>query len=242
MVTGPNIITDGLSFYIDAGNVKSYPGSGTVITDISNVSSNYNLVNGVGYSSNNGGSLVFDGVNDRLSPVSSDTLSLFDVDFTLFVVISVPNPQYNQYGSYFGGVIGLHSETGYYRESAIIVGHNEGDTDYYIAAQNIDSAGSNSSTISFGRFEYSSQPILLTLAKIGTAYATFVNGQFIQYIPNMTTYTRPTSGLNVEIGWVNNQPDYGFFRGNIHYVSMYNRVFSLDELASHYNSFKNRFL
>ena len=60
----PRIVTDGLVLCLDAGNRKSYPGSGTTWTDLSGRGNNGTLVNGVGYNSGNGGSLVFDGVND----------------------------------------------------------------------------------------------------------------------------------------------------------------------------------
>ena len=57
------IITSNLVMHVDAGNRSSYPGTGTVLTDLTG---NYNatLVNGVGFDSANGGSLVFDGVDD----------------------------------------------------------------------------------------------------------------------------------------------------------------------------------
>ena len=31
---GPNIVTDGLVFAVDAGSERSYPGSGTTTTDL----------------------------------------------------------------------------------------------------------------------------------------------------------------------------------------------------------------
>ncbi len=56
--------TDDLLLYLDAGNTSSYPGSGTVWTDLSGNDNNATLVNGVGYSNEFGGALTFDGVND----------------------------------------------------------------------------------------------------------------------------------------------------------------------------------
>lgn len=55
-----------LKFFIDAGNSLSYSGSGTSINDLTINANNGILVNGVGYSSANGGILTFDGVNDYL--------------------------------------------------------------------------------------------------------------------------------------------------------------------------------
>jgi len=60
----PKIVTDGLVLCLDAGNPKSYPGSGTTWTDLSGNSNNGTLVNGVGYNGSNLGSLSFDGVDD----------------------------------------------------------------------------------------------------------------------------------------------------------------------------------
>ena len=63
----PRIITDGLVLALDAGNPKSYPGSGTAWTDLSGNGNTGTLVNGVGYSGDNLGSLSFDGVNDHIT-------------------------------------------------------------------------------------------------------------------------------------------------------------------------------
>ena len=60
-----NIVTDGLVLCLDAANKKSYPGTGTTWTDRSGGNNNVTLANGVGFGSNNGGVLTFDGVNDH---------------------------------------------------------------------------------------------------------------------------------------------------------------------------------
>ena len=62
--SGPEIIEDGLVICLDAGNPRSYPGTGTTWTDLSGNGNNGTLVNGPTYSGSNGGSIVFDGVND----------------------------------------------------------------------------------------------------------------------------------------------------------------------------------
>ena len=61
------VITDGLIFYVDAANTKSYPGSGTNTTNLGKTTSTASLVNGVAYTSSYGGSFVFDGTNDYIS-------------------------------------------------------------------------------------------------------------------------------------------------------------------------------
>ena len=61
----PRIVTDGIILYLDAGNIKSYSGSGTTWTDISTNNHNATLTNGPTYNSDNGGCIVFDGTNDH---------------------------------------------------------------------------------------------------------------------------------------------------------------------------------
>jgi len=62
---GPNIVKDGLVLYLDAGSPNSYYGGrGTVWKDMSGNGNNGTLTNGPTFNSGNGGSIVFDGVDD----------------------------------------------------------------------------------------------------------------------------------------------------------------------------------
>lgn len=58
------IVRNGLIMHLDATNVKSYPGSGTVWKDISGNKNNAALVNGPTYNTNDSKYFSFDGVND----------------------------------------------------------------------------------------------------------------------------------------------------------------------------------
>ena len=75
------IVTDGLVFNVDAGFTPSYPRTGTTIYDISG-GNNVTLTNGPTFNSDNGGSIVFDWVDDRINFVdvlnfgSTDTFSV----------------------------------------------------------------------------------------------------------------------------------------------------------------------
>jgi len=62
---GPNIVTDGLVFAVDAGSTRSYPGSGTTGTDLIS-SESITLNNGVGFSTDKGGTWTFDGSDDYI--------------------------------------------------------------------------------------------------------------------------------------------------------------------------------
>ncbi len=51
--------------FVDAGDVNSYPGTGTTWYDLAGYNDNVSLVNGPTYSTDGGGSILFDGTNDR---------------------------------------------------------------------------------------------------------------------------------------------------------------------------------
>tara|TARA_B100001093_G_scaffold503350_1_gene557606 strand:+ start:3257 stop:3967 length:711 start_codon:yes stop_codon:yes gene_type:complete len=77
----PSIVRDGLAFYLDAANTKSYPGSGTTWTDISGRGNNGTLTNGPTFSSDNLGNIAFDGSNDYVN--ASAVLSAGQQKYTL---------------------------------------------------------------------------------------------------------------------------------------------------------------
>lgn len=58
------LVTDGLVLYMDAANKNSYPGSGTLLVDLSPSQTTGSLVNGPTFSSDKNGGIVFDGTND----------------------------------------------------------------------------------------------------------------------------------------------------------------------------------
>lgn len=64
----PNIITNGLVLAIDAANHKSYPGSGTTVTDLSARGNTGTLANGMSLVTDSEGGLCFDGdgINDNI--------------------------------------------------------------------------------------------------------------------------------------------------------------------------------
>ncbi len=70
----PKIVTDGLVLALDGANRKSNPGSGTTWTDLSGNGKDGSLVNGASFQTTNGGSVAFDGVNDRVTLYASNQL------------------------------------------------------------------------------------------------------------------------------------------------------------------------
>ena len=76
---------NGLVLCLDAGNSKSYPGSGTTWTDLSGRGNTGTLVNGVGYSASNGGALSFDGSNDYITIPFNSVFNVTSNPFTVII-------------------------------------------------------------------------------------------------------------------------------------------------------------
>jgi hypothetical protein len=70
-IHGPRIVRDGLILALDAGDINSYPGSGTTWADISGNNYSTTLTNGAMFNSANIGSIIFDGVNDYAGALST---------------------------------------------------------------------------------------------------------------------------------------------------------------------------
>ena len=208
----PRIVTDGLVLCLDAANRKSYPGSGTTWTDLSGRGNNGTLVNGVGYSGSNLGSLSFDGVDDRVElsaafgVVSQYTISYWakrDAENRM-PVSTITGDFYwfgdNSWRYVHGGVAGEY----YYTKPTTI---SLGTWGYYAVVYN----GSNVSIYRQGVYQ----------------------GQ------QSTTGTANFSSA-LRIGWWGSNT-YAYL-GNIANVSFYNRALSATEIQQNFNATKSRFL
>ena len=92
--SGPDIIEDGLVLCLDAANINSYPKSGTTWSDLSGNGNHGALQNmdGANFSSDNRGTLSFDGTNEYIgcgiSPMYSSSLVEFTVCSWAYVDVS----------------------------------------------------------------------------------------------------------------------------------------------------------
>jgi hypothetical protein len=82
----PRIVTDGLVLCLDAGNARSYPGTGTTWTDLAG-SNDGTLTNGPTFTTVNRGGITLDGTNDKISISNTDIFSLVaNQDFSICVI------------------------------------------------------------------------------------------------------------------------------------------------------------
>jgi hypothetical protein len=80
----PKIVTNGLVMYLDAGNNRSYAGSGTTWSDLSRNNNSGSLLNGPTFNTANAGSIVFDGSNDYTSTAFSFSSRPFSINCWLY--------------------------------------------------------------------------------------------------------------------------------------------------------------
>ena len=83
VLTSPSVVTTNLVLHLDAGNAASYPGSGSTWYDLSAGARDCTLTNSPIYSSNNGGYLTFNGL-DEYGTINNHADFNFDTgDFTI---------------------------------------------------------------------------------------------------------------------------------------------------------------
>ena len=232
--SGQEIVTNGLVLHLDAAQLRSYPTTGTAWSDLSGNGNTGTLTNGPTFSSANGGSIVFDGTNDygtiANQGVVTDNITI-EVAVRVTDLLSWP---------YNGGIFGLVSNTGYFRECWVNVSQPQGvlTNTYKVNFGNL--AGNSGNGIEFGTFP-STSVVYLTYTQTGTSGQTYAYGSLVNSA-SVTKYTRPASNnLSVAFGWVDNDANYGHYRGNIYFFRVYNRALSAAEVLQNFNATKSRF-
>jgi hypothetical protein len=85
----PGIVTTDLVLQYDAGNVASYPGSGTSWSNLEATTLTSTLTNGPTFTTDNGGMIVFDGTNDYTTGPDNAILDFGTGAFTIECWINI---------------------------------------------------------------------------------------------------------------------------------------------------------
>jgi hypothetical protein len=244
LVHYPRIITDGLVLCLDAANPMSHTPGENIWKDLSGNGNSGTLVNGVGYSSGNGGSLVFDGVNDRVTLQTSFLPNQLFADnggswtvscWFKFPISPVGTRTVNASWSLIGRSGGI-ATAGHFM---IFVG-SATDTTYgqyapYKLASTIRGAVTviSPSSVNTNTYNY----VTLTWNSF-SGFVYFNN----QSPVNMNVGTAGLQSYNdFYIGSNINVPENHYYSGNIPQVSIYNRALTTAEIQQNYNAIKGRF-
>jgi hypothetical protein len=228
----PKVVSDGLIFCVDAANTKSYPGSGTTWTDLSKTQLSGSLTNGPTFSTDANGTIVFDGSNDHVVIESNPELRSIQVPLTILAVVKPT--QFNQYNQIFSQYV----STSDHRLMKLV----RFDNGVYIYVTSKSDGGFQAVAMS------TASPVLNKWNFVGIivsgtiASATpkmFLNGTFQSFSAFASPLTStPNTTVPVRIGFGGSGEPW---RGNIAYVSVYNRALSDSEVLQNYNTMKVRF-
>lgn len=235
---GPDIVENGLVLCLDAGNTKSYPGSGTVWTDLSRTGNNAILTNGPTFSSVNGGRIVFDGSNDYAEITSTGSIQINTNQITIMSVVQVTGFAENRARLLDSAPPLINGQLGQYSLKIGTINPFQ-DISWFIAgSDNIGREVRRSTSI----ITSTSVPYVIAARwrQSDGAAGIFVNGIETSYAATIT-YTGAMSALNnpVTIGFLRGYNIYG--NQIIYYTSLYNKYLSDTEIRQNYNAIKGRF-
>jgi hypothetical protein len=229
-------ITNGLILNLDAANYKSYPGTGTTWTDLSQYKSNGTLTNGPTFSSTNGGGITFDGVDDYV--IGNSSLSAITTDMTMIIFAKIPNflnrvPLFTKYQSSApqGFVLEVGTGSTLWTKTMRFFAANNGtvsSVDYRGTAQLIDN------NIYMFTVQYKTATSIKMYYNLTEMPATQAGGSLASVL-NWNSGTNP-----YYVGAYS--PSVSVYGNSTVYTTMlYNRILSFDELSQNYNALKGRF-
>ena len=216
-----DIVRTGMVLDLDAGMNSSFNNTGTTWTDLSGRGNNGTLTNGPTYSSANGGSIVFDGVDDRVET----SLQTYGNNTTWEVWVnrtSSVNP-YNMFMGRYLPYFGL-------QDGGIIFSNNISGSQ-----QTFYSTGFTPSNNTWYHFTFTTQyDGTYTTSKI------YING----VLNNSAVFTgsQGNYAYNFCIGDGNNAGSTWYpFSGRISNTKIYTRALSAAEITQNFNALKHRF-
>ena len=226
--------TGGPVLCLDAGSKISYPGTGTTWTDLSGNGNHGTLVNGPTYSSANGGSIVFDGVNDY----AQTTAYLFtDQKFTISFWCKV--------GAFTGYTSGGVSNSVY-----SIFGTTSNYLGYTSTFSSAIQSGGASNAIAVITQSNFSTEIWFYYCSVYDGTQTgnsnrlqlYLNGQIKTLVYDSIVPSTPyNSGLQARIGFGYAPSGYPYFKGSVSNVNYYSRALSAAEITTNFELTRGRY-
>jgi hypothetical protein len=233
---GPNVVTNGLVLNLDAANTKSYVSGSTTWRDLSGNNNSGSLTNGPTFNSANGGSIVFDGVDDFALINNPSTIR--NQDFTVSVWIN-PGIQ----NAAIISIIDFDHATSPFQ--GWVMQSEDATTNRYFYLAWFDGAqfqptGGGSFGAGKGIQITTSVWQNITYSKNGTTLLGYKDGSQIYTGTASNGNVSYIANRNIQIGGCVAIAGRNF-KGNLPLVQIYNRVLSATEVAQNYNAQKSRF-
>ena len=219
------IVTDGLVFAADAGNLVSYESGSATMYSLTGSSSG-SLVNGVGYSSGNGGSWGFDGVDNYILGNSNLGIS-GDAAFTIMYFARWDGATFS---ANFPSGVGNNS-TGISNTGLSTTWQNGRIAlDFWV---NRFRANTALSVQTWYYVAFTKSPGL-----IGSTSKLYVNGQ---EVPGLVEGTNTTPNITDSPFVIGRLDATRWFNGKIPTVQIYNKTLTATEVSQNFNAQRSRF-
>lgn len=246
-ISGGNIINDNIVVNLDAGNSKSYNGSGTTWIDISGYNNNGTLENSPTFSTNDKGYFSLDGINDVITLLNSDNLFL-TTSFSIEMWIRIDTN-----GSEF---LIITNKRG--------VGDNTTTFAIYIDNRNVirtwNPSGNDDMVLIFGCGNGSSTFWAYSKEKCGTTdgdnqwhhivgtintstkdLKLYYDGNFLHSNTYTGTLSQNTTTIRIGNEYAENSNDYAT-NFDISAFRIYNKELTTSEVLQNYNATKGRYI
>ena len=223
---GPDIVDNGLVLALDAGNSKSYPGTGSTWTDLSGRAGIGTLTNGPTFSSANGGSIVFDGSNDFVLTSSVATYGN-NTTWEAWIYCTANVSEYNmfmgRYLPYFG----------FYTGNRFIFSNLIGGIQCTITTPTTNLTLNTWYHATFTTsYDGANTTMIIYTNGIQTASGVFAGTQGNYSNPFMIGDGNDTT--NGTSSWLP-------FQGRVSNIKIYNRALTAGEIAQNFNATRSRF-
>ncbi len=207
---GPIVAKDGLVFALDAAVSRSYSGSGlTVIDLIGGIGGT--LINGVGFTSSNSGSFIFDGTNDQI--ILNSVILSGSQDFTISAWVESTGGTGTIFANYSAGNLQMLYSPSY-------IGFWLDNSSAYASSAN-----------------YKAGPANLTVQRSGGSNLfVYLDGLLIR-TGSSSASIGTTSNFRIGASSFGNE----LFQGKIYNIQIYNRALTAQEVLQNYNTTKGRF-
>ena len=222
----PNLVTNGLVLCYDPANTKSFVSGSTTLFDLTSSKDDGSLINGPTFNSANGGSIVFDGVDDYVLCPKQTSL----VSATQFTMCAWMKRNLSNSLVFIGQIETLSNDIAFEL-------WNDGNV-YFEVGNGSNSYGvtSNNSTL----WQYLTMVFDGTQTGNSNRLKTYINGSlltlsYVGIIPPSTG----TVNNNLNVGAY--LPGSNYSNGNISQVQIYNRALSAAEVLQNYNASKRKF-
>jgi hypothetical protein len=237
----PNPVPTNLVLNYDAGITSSYPGTGTSWFNLQSTTLTSTLTNGPTFSTNNGGTIVFDGTNDFTTAAANSIFTFNTGDFAIEMWIKINgNSSTNNDGIREATICGCFSTSGGVTNTwslQILATSSTTGTGLGFACRNAAGTFQNSTlTYSFTQGVF----YQVGISHIGGVTKLFING--VSYTPsiNLTNNINNTT-LPFKIGALGYDGYLQYFNGTVGITRIYKGGgLTSEQITQNYNANSNR--